>query len=97
MGQPMATILRKLPFFREATAVRAHGITASIKPHQIILWTSLTESGRNQLGPGAARFPAILDTGHSHNFSIQEQHLIEWAGLHPNMLTALRRVRATGS
>jgi hypothetical protein len=33
------------------------------------------------------RFPALLDTGHTHNFSIREEHLRNWAGLGVDVLS----------
>jgi hypothetical protein len=38
------------------------------------------------LGDDPALFPAMLDAGHSHNFSIQEQQLITWARCRPQDL-----------
>jgi hypothetical protein len=33
--------------------------------------------------PSTPRFPAVLDTGFSHNFGIREEHLVRWAGIQP--------------
>lgn len=38
-------------------------------------------------------FPAVLDTGHSHNFSISETLLRDWAGL---SLPSVRMTRVNG-
>lgn len=35
----------------------------------------------------------ILDTGYTHSFSIQERHLIEWAGFHSDMLSVVGSIR----
>jgi hypothetical protein len=40
--------------------------------NQIIVWVSL--------GDVLRPFPSILDTGHSHNFSITERQLARWSG-----------------
>ena len=52
-----------------------------LRPFQIAVDLSLTVGGQR-----SPTFPAILDTGHSHNFSIRHDHLRDWAGL------ALRQV-----
>jgi hypothetical protein len=46
--------------------------------NQIIVWVGIANPSR--------RFPAILDTGHSHNFSIAERHLDRWAGITTNAI-----------
>jgi hypothetical protein len=46
-----------------------------------------------ELPATARRFPAILDTGHNHNFSIQHKHLVSWAGIDPDLLTESRKIR----
>ena len=38
-------------------------------------------------------FPAVVDTGHSHNFSIQETHLESWAGLHAQEVKTIGHAR----
>lgn len=49
--------------------------------------------GRAPLPLNAARFPAILDLGHSHNFSISEDHLEQWGGIPPTELRVLGSVK----
>jgi hypothetical protein len=51
----------------------------------VIVWVALTRV--TDFNPLAAnRFPAILDTGFSHNFSIGAQQLSDWAGLEATVL-----------
>jgi hypothetical protein len=64
-----------------------------IKPQQIVVWVSLAEIEQGELVSGTPCFPAILDTGFSHNFGIREEHLIQWAGLQPGYLRKLADVR----
>ena len=81
-GTPsMTTILRDLPYFDARSVVVVRNRHVPIKPQQIVVWVSLAEIEQNELLPGTPRFPAILDTGCSHNFGIREEHLIQWAGL----------------
>lgn len=47
-----------------------------LRPFQIAVAVALSAGGRR-----SPTFPAILDTGHSHNFSIRHDHLRDWAGL----------------
>ncbi len=77
----MAAILRNLPFRKDQDEVVIGRERVPIKPYQIIAWFSLTARNVVDLPPQAPRFPAILDIGHNHNFSIQQRHLVEWAGL----------------
>src|SRR5882672_8391737 len=56
----------------QPSTVECQGETVEVRATQIIVSVSL-KLGRV--------FPAILDTGHTHNFSINEKQLREWAGL----------------
>ncbi len=89
----MPTILRRLPFFETHTRAPVPGGGVTIRPYQIIVWVSLYPMGRRELPPNAPRFPAILDLGHSHNFSITEEHLLAWAGFAPDTLRTLGSIR----
>lgn len=90
---PLAIVVRNQPFFSTPSKVTVQGREVSVKADQIIVWVSLTAGGSTRLDSGTPRFPAILDTGHTHNFSIKEQQLIEWAGLDPRALTKLGEIR----
>ena len=89
----MAILVSNQPFFSTPTKVTVNGREVSVKADQIIVWVSLVEGGTGRLDSGTPRFPAILDTGHTHNFSIQEQQLIEWAGVDPRVLTKIGEIR----
>ncbi len=89
----MTTILRELPYFDEGSVVVVRNRKVPIKPQQIVVWVSLAEPEERELVSGTPRFPAILDTGFSHNFGIQEEHLIGWAGLQPGYFRKLGYVR----
>ena len=54
---------------------------------QIFSWVSIQNS---------SPFPALLDTGHSHNFSITESQLAHWAGLAPGQLKLIGTTRLKG-
>lgn len=89
----MAAILRELPFFQRPTTADFQGRHIAIKPNQIIVWVGLTPGRQTEIDPGGPFFPSILDTGHTHNFSIQEDHLVRWAGLDPRLLPRHREIR----
>lgn len=87
----MVHILHDLPYFNVVSEAKfeAHTETSidvyniSVKPYQIIVWVSLTKPLLNAdeflaLNPPSPRFPALLDTGLSHNFLIREEHLRDW-------------------
>lgn len=68
-------ILDRLPIFeREEADLSSDGIV-TIKAFQIAVSVSLTIKGIAELDPGTPIFPAILDTGNSHNFAIREDQL----------------------
>jgi hypothetical protein len=90
------TILRGLPYSERQTTVRIRGQKEAIKPAQIIIWVRITSVDQRELDPGTLRFPVILDTGFSHNFAIQEEHLNRWAGLDPRYLRKLRDITIKG-
>ncbi len=92
----MATILRALPFFDDPTFLNVQGERVRVKAHQIVLWVSLGLKNRNSPPDVKQRFPAILDIGHSHNFSLSEHHLVQWAGFSLQALPHLGRVRIHG-
>ena len=64
-----------------------------MRANQIIVWVSLTLRRVLSPNPTAVPFPAILDTGQSHYFSIQARHLVEWAGIRLETLPQLGHVR----
>ncbi|MEX1096302.1 MAG: hypothetical protein WED34_09650 [Planctomycetales bacterium] len=80
----MSSIIRRLPFSAERTEAMTPTGPVVVRPYQAIVWVSLSVQGKL-----SARFPAILDTGHSHNFSIHERHLAAWAGLNRDDLAEL--------
>jgi hypothetical protein len=72
----MPTVIRRLPFVDKDRERLLRGSSCSLRKDQIIVWLSVLQTGvsfdRNSPVPS---FPAILDTGHNHNFLIQKQHL----------------------
>jgi len=83
-------ILRQLPFLDPVSFVEVSGESVAIRGYQVIVWVSLSIS--EVLDGDASRFPAVLDTGHNHNFSIRERQLVRWAGLGVDRLPRLGEV-----
>ena len=64
-------ILDRLPYHDRPTALSFGTRKIDVRGYQIVVWLSLRQ----------LVFPAILDTGHSHNLTISSRHLAEWAGV----------------
>jgi hypothetical protein len=88
----MTAVLRKLPIQVEPDEVHCGLERISIKSYQIIVYMSITNREVVDLPPLASRLPAILDTGHNHNFSIDWQHLTKWAMLSRDQLPLRRNM-----
>lgn len=89
-------ILDRLPIPVTETLAFVREESVRLKEAEIIVWVSVTGMTTEELPPVTARFPAILDTGHNHNFAIQEQHPIRWAGVQPQALPTLGHIRHSG-
>lgn len=92
----MSKILDRLPIATRDDVVSVRGEPVRLKQAEIIVWVSVTPKSAVGWNPTTPCFPAILDTGHTHNFSIQEQQLLRWAGLPPELLRVFGRVRQAG-
>src|SRR3954447_25179952 len=74
-------VLRRMPFGETPASVVVAGEVVPVRAYQIILRVTLAVG--ETLAKDAPAFPAVLDTGHSHNFSISEGLLVRWAGVNP--------------
>lgn len=66
-------ILDRLPITERPALITVQGEAVAVYRNQILIWVSI--------GDVLRPFPAILDTGHSHNFSISESQLHRWSGV----------------
>ena len=87
-------ILDRLPVVDEPDRLEIHGQALKVRPFQIIVRVSLSEIAI--WDAQTPTIPALLDTGNNHNFSIQENQLMRWAGLHPRSLPLLGAMREGG-
>jgi hypothetical protein len=92
----MTILLHQMPFAEQAEEVAVGTERVRVRPYQILIWVSLSAKRVMDLPPTAARFPAILDTGHNHNFSLRCKHLDRWARIDPDQLPGLGTVREGG-
>ena len=92
----MPCLLDRSPFPKDTSEVVVRGERVRIRADQIILWVSLTMPHVEEPNPSAVPFPALLDTGHNHSFSIHERHLLDWAGFRPDNLGVLGPIRDRG-
>jgi hypothetical protein len=91
----MAVIIDQSPYFETPGDVRVLSDQVLVRANQIIVWASLARWGED-LDPEAPRFPVVLDTGHTHNLSISQLHLREWAGIEFAPDDAFRRLQISG-
>src|SRR5437867_3505180 len=89
-------ILDRLPIPTTETLAFVRDEAVRLKEAEIVVWVSLTPIKVEEVSPTTPRFPAILDTGHTHNFAIREQHLLRWAGIRPATLRQLGYIRHSG-
>jgi hypothetical protein len=89
-------LLDQMPFTEYPKEVIVRDERVRVRANQIVIWVSLGLHRIMEPNPAAVPFPAILDTGHTHSFSIQQRHLVEWAGLRPESLAILGAVRDAG-
>jgi hypothetical protein len=92
----MPHLIDHTPFSEKPCEVFVRNERVRIRANQIILWVTLNQQRVRAVDPLATPFPAILDTGYNHTFSIHERHLTEWAGLQPESLVSLGTIRDRG-
>ncbi len=84
----MSLILDRCPFYEEATQVETPSGPILVRSYQVVAWIGLSVRGAI-----SRPFPVVLDTGHSHNFSIKEEHLELWAGFRAHEIPTIGHAR----
>ncbi len=92
----MPTIFDRVPISTRDELAFLRNERVTVKAYEVLIWVSLKTEAALSWEPGVPVFPAILDTAHTHNFSLQRQHLIRWAGLHPEQLDQIGHIRHSG-
>lgn len=90
-------IVDRLPYFIHRTEVAVGNERVRVKPYPIVVWVSLSAAGQSEWDSRAPVFPAILDPGNNHNFSIFRSQLLRWAGIAPDDLPMGGAVRERGN
>jgi hypothetical protein len=77
------TVLNSLPYGSVPLYLRGKP-WRKVLPHQIFVWVSVTPPGVlwDEFPTKPDAFPALLDTGCNHNFSIREEDLYPCSGLY---------------
>src|SRR5687767_8949669 len=73
------------------------GQDVPVKPYQVIVWVSVSVADLLAWDPRTPAFPAILDTGNNFTLSIFQSQLTQWAGVRPELLRVLGRIREGGA
>src|SRR6185312_8069991 len=75
------TILDRLPILERGWIVPTPDGSEIVKPYQIIVRISITANDTHEFPHDAPWFPAVLDTGHNHNFAIRQEQRERWVHL----------------
>jgi hypothetical protein len=86
-------VLDRLPISKEDALTLVGSESVRLKKYEIIVWLSLTSEKKVSWDAPVQRFPAILDTGHTHNLAIQSRHLAHWGGLEPDHERRIGHIR----
>jgi len=86
-------ILDRLPYFPEHRTLSVRGEAVQVRPYQIVIWVSVNIARLREWDSRTPAFPAILDPGNNFNFSIFQSQLIRWAGIRPELLKFLGRIK----
>jgi hypothetical protein len=79
-------LLDRLPIQEHRTSLRFGDRHVTIHANQILVWVSVHLAGIPVPEDNIPKLPALLDTGNNFDFSMQDRHLREWAGIDPDML-----------
>ena len=83
----------QLQYSSEKTNVRVGNESVEVKAFQIVVWMSISNPATTNLGVTTPKFPAILDTGTTHNFFLTSDQLQRWAGIPVGSLKQLGSIR----
>jgi hypothetical protein len=89
----MPRLIDRVPIPETPSEVVVRGERVRLRADQIIVWLVITPKLDDPPRPTSTPFPAILDTGHTHSLSLQERHLVDWAGVRPEGLRRFGAVR----
>jgi hypothetical protein len=85
-------ILDRLPILETGTSLRFGDRYVTVHRNQMLVWVSVHLAGALEPEENIPRFPTLLDTGNNVDFSIQDRHLRDWAGVDPSLLVSLGEI-----
>ena len=92
-------ILDRLPIPQKRTSLTFGDKHATVHRNQAAVWVSVDLDGvdRRRPEPNIPRFPAAFWTRENNvDFSVQDRHLRDWAGLDPELLAILGDIEING-
>jgi hypothetical protein len=89
-------ILDRLPYSAEHRTIMVRGEPVQVRPYQIVVWVSVNIARLREWDPRTPAFPAILDPGNNFNFSVRQSQVVRWAGIRPELLKFLGRIKEGG-
>jgi hypothetical protein len=89
-------ILDRLPIPEQRATLRFGDKYATVHRNQVLVWVSVHLAGALEPEENIPRIPAVLDTGNNFDFSMQDRHLREWAGIDPGLLVVLGDIEING-
>jgi hypothetical protein len=89
-------LLNRLAYTDTHRTLAVPGGSVRARPHQIIVWVSVNLANVLEWDDRLTAFPAILDTGNNFTFSLHHDHLVQWAGIRPELLRLMGSIRDKG-
>ncbi len=89
-------IIDRLPIPVKHSSLRFGDRYTTLHRNQVLVWVSVHLAGALEPEENISRFPALLDTGNNFDFSVQDRHLREWAGIDPGLLVVLGDITING-
>jgi hypothetical protein len=89
-------IIDRLPIPEKRGSLQFNNRYTTINRDQIVVWVSVHLSGALEPEVNTPKFPALLDTGNNFDFSLQDRHLREWAGIDHRVLFAVGESQIDG-
>ncbi|HZZ80659.1 MAG TPA: hypothetical protein VFE62_19305 [Gemmataceae bacterium] len=86
-----------LQYASEKSIVKVGNQSIEVKAYQIVLWMSISGPATTSLSVKVLKFPAILDTGTTHNFFLTVDQLQRWARIPVSGLKQKGNIRLQGT
>lgn len=87
----MTKILDRLPLLPRTSSIAFGSQHVKMYRDEVLIWISIGLRGEDKLERLSPLFPAVLDTGNTYDFYLNEHHLENWAGIRRVLLPELGR------